>query len=66
MDLDVLRPDIIEKITRISDILVRIGQDSLLRDALCLYGGTALNFLHFPETPRLSEDLDFNYRHTSE
>ncbi len=66
MDLDGLRPSIVEKISRISDILVRIGEDPLLRDTLCLYGGTALNFLHFPETPRLSEDLDFNYRHISE
>jgi predicted nucleotidyltransferase component of viral defense system len=61
-----LRPSIIEKVGRISDVLVGIGQDPLLRDTLCLYGGTALNFLHFPETPRLSEDLDFNYRHKSE
>lgn len=57
---------ILEKVGRISDILVGIGGDPLLRDTLCLYGGTALNFLHFPESPRFSEDLDFNYRHTSE
>ncbi len=60
-----LRPSIVEKVARISDILVRIGDDPFLRDTLCLYGGTALNFLHFPGTPRLSEDLDFNYRHMS-
>ena len=66
MELEGLRPAIIEKIDRISDILVNIGEDPLLRDTLCLYGGTALNFLHFPDTPRLSEDLDFNYRHSSE
>jgi predicted nucleotidyltransferase component of viral defense system len=60
------RPTVLEKIGRISDILVSIGEDQLLRDTLCLYGGTALNFLHFPKTPRLSEDLDFNYRHTTE
>jgi len=66
MSLEGLRPTVIEKISRISDILVRIGEDALLQDTLCLYGGTALNFLHFPEVPRLSEDLDFNYRHSSE
>lgn len=66
MELVGLRPAIIEKVDRISDILVRVGKDPLLRKTLCLYGGTALNFLHFPDTPRLSEDLDFNYRHTSE
>ncbi|NIP33773.1 MAG: hypothetical protein GWN18_02480, partial [Thermoplasmata archaeon] len=58
------RPSILEKVGRISDILVAIGEDPLLRDTLCLYGGTALNFLHYPGSPRMSEDLDFNYRHT--
>jgi predicted nucleotidyltransferase component of viral defense system len=66
MELVGLRPAIIEKVDRISDILVRVGEDPLLQETLCLYGGTALNFLHFPGIPRLSEDLDFNYRHTSE
>jgi predicted nucleotidyltransferase component of viral defense system len=65
MELGTLRPTVIEKMDRLSDILVGIGEDPLLREALSLYGGTALNFLHFPGTPRLSEDLDFNYRHTS-
>lgn len=66
METASLSPAIQEKVDRISDILIGIGEDPLLRDTLCLYGGTALNFLHFSEIPRLSEDLDFNYRHTSE
>lgn len=27
-----------------------------------LYGGTSLNFLHFKDIPRLSVDIDFNFR----
>jgi predicted nucleotidyltransferase component of viral defense system len=27
------------------------------------YGGTALNFIYLRDIPRLSIDLDFNYRH---
>ena len=65
MDVSGLSPTIVEKVDRISEILVGIGEDPLLRDGLSLYGGTALNFLHFQGTPRLSEDLDFNYRHRS-
>jgi predicted nucleotidyltransferase component of viral defense system len=59
-------PDIIrEKIGRISDILVQMNMLPLLRENLCFQGGTALNFLHM-NAPRLSEDLDFNYRHMDE
>ncbi len=36
----------------------------MLSSFLSLYGGTALNLLHIKPLPRLSEDLDFNYRHS--
>ena len=54
-----------EKIGRISDILVQMNKLPLLRDHFSFYGGTALNFLYL-NAPRLSEDLDFNYRKTDE
>jgi len=56
-------PGIREKIERLSDILLHVSEVSMLKNSLSLYGGTALNFLHLKEAPRVSEDLDFNYRH---
>ncbi len=56
----------VEKVLRISDFLEDISYVKFLRDRLSLYGGTALNFIHFEEVPRLSVDLDFNYRHIDE
>lgn len=56
----------LEKVCRISDTLERITQIQFLREHLSLYGGTALNFIHFPEIQRLSVDVDFNYRHQGE
>jgi predicted nucleotidyltransferase component of viral defense system len=55
--------NIIEKVGRISDVLLEMAGDPLLSSVLSLYGGTALNLLHINPIPRLSEDLDFNYRH---
>ncbi len=52
-----------EKIVRLSDLLLRFGADPLLSATLSLGGGTALNMLHLSPPPRLSEDLDYNYRH---
>jgi len=56
----------LEKVCRISDTLERITQIQFLREHLSLYGGTALNFIHFPQIQRLSVDIDFNYRHQGE
>ena len=56
----------LEKVCRISDTLERITQIPFLRERLSLYGGTALNFIHFQEIQRLSVDIDFNYRHQGE
>ena len=57
------RRSVAEKIVRLSDILVRFSADPLLSRSLSLGGGTALNMVHISPPPRLSEDLDFNYRH---
>lgn len=56
----------IEKVVRISDVLERISSITFLNKRLSLYGGTALNFIYFPDIPRLSFDLDFNYRQVSD
>jgi predicted nucleotidyltransferase component of viral defense system len=53
----------IEKIGRLFDVLERIGSVKFLSNRLSFYGGSALNLIHFGEVPRLSVDLDFNYRH---
>ncbi|MFO8077641.1 MAG: nucleotidyl transferase AbiEii/AbiGii toxin family protein [Thermoplasmatota archaeon] len=51
----------IEKMKRLCDILSGIQHTTFLSKRLSLYGGTALNFIYL-DLPRLSEDLDFNYR----
>jgi predicted nucleotidyltransferase component of viral defense system len=53
---------LIEKIYRINDILQKLYTTEYTKKRLTLYGGTALNFLHFKDIPRLSIDIDFNYR----
>lgn len=53
----------IEKVCRISDLLEDLSAVKFLSDRLALYGGTALNFIYFPQILRLSIDLDLNYRH---
>lgn len=54
--------NIIEKINRLCDLLSAMQNSEILSKRLSLYGGTALNFLYLNQ-PRLSEDLDYNYRH---
>ncbi len=56
----------IEKVLRISDLLEDISYVKFLQKRLSLYGGTALNFIYFQDIPRLSIDLDFNYRHVDQ
>lgn len=56
-------PTMLEKVCRISNTLERITQIPFLLERLSLYGGTALNFIHFKQIHRLSVDIDFNYRH---
>ena len=63
MDLTLYQETVSEKIERISDILIQMNKLSILKDHMSFYGGTALNFLYL-DAPRLSEDLDFNYRQT--
>ena len=47
---------------RICDILQRISHVDFTKERLSLYGGTSLHFLHFKNVPRLSMDIDFNFR----
>jgi len=61
-DTSGFNPRLIEKFYRISDILQKIYTTKYTKKRLSLYGGTALNFLHFKGIPRLSIDIDFNYR----
>jgi len=52
----------IEKVYRISDIIQKLYEIDFTKQRLVLYGGTSLNFLHIRNIPRLSIDIDFNYR----
>ncbi len=63
MNLSGYSSTVVEKIQRLFDVLEQISKVKFLSDRLCFYGGTALNFIHYNEVPRLSVDLDFNYRH---
>ena len=58
-----LDPRQVEKVCRISDLLEDLSNVPFLHERLCLYGGTALNFIFFDEIQLLSVDVDFNYRH---
>ena len=62
MSLNGFSDSTIEKIKRLCDILSVVLNSDFISKRLSLYGGTALNFLYLDQ-PRLSEDLDFNYRH---
>jgi predicted nucleotidyltransferase component of viral defense system len=62
LDTSGFNPRLVEKIYRISDILQKIYTTGYTKKRLSLYGGTVLNFLHFKDIPRLSIDIDFNYR----
>jgi predicted nucleotidyltransferase component of viral defense system len=53
-------PGSLEKVLRLGELLVEFGRHPLLRVALLLKGGTALN-LRDQAPVRLSVDLDFNY-----
>lgn len=58
-DFDSIR---LEKVEHLFEILESISEVKFLRERLAFYGGTCLNFSYFDGVPRLSVDLDFNYR----
>ena len=56
-----------EKIVRLSTVLQMISKDPFLKDSLVFMGGTALNFGVLGDAPpRLSFDLDFNFRESDD
>lgn len=54
------RPEILEKVWYLMDLLDAINDHSFLKEKLVLKGGTALNLFMF-DLPRLSVDIDLNY-----
>ena len=54
------RPEILEKVWYLMNVLERINEHSFLKERLVLKGGTALNLFVF-DLPRLSVDIDLNY-----
>ena len=55
------RPEMLEKVYRLLDLLSHLMQINYLKDRLALKGGTAINLFCTDTLPRLSVDLDFNY-----
>ena len=54
------RPEILEKVIWLTELLNEIFNNTYLKQRLALKGGTALNLFHFG-LPRLSVDIDLNY-----
>ncbi len=54
------RPEVLEKVSLLLDLLEAISGHSALSGKLALKGGTALNLFLF-DAPRLSVDIDLNY-----
>ena len=54
------RPDILEKVALLLQLLDAVRSHPFLKDKLVLKGGTALNLFIF-DVPRLSIDIDLNY-----
>jgi len=63
MDLEGFPAETVVRVTGLSDVLMAISGVEFLRDRLALYGGTALNLIHVRSLPRLSVDIDYNFRH---
>src|SRR5262245_9788923 len=55
------RPEMLEKVYRLLDLLEQFMGITFLKDRLALKGGTAINLFCIDTLPRLSVDLDFNY-----
>ena len=55
------RPEVLEKVIHLLNLLAVFQRHSALRGRLALRGGTALNLFCF-DLPRLSVDIDLNYR----
>jgi len=54
------RPEVLEKVVLLLNLLESLGKHPFLKDKLALKGGTALNLFMF-DLPRLSVDIDLNY-----
>lgn len=54
------RPDMLEKVIHLINLLNALRSHPFLKDKLALKGGTALNLFLF-NVPRLSVDIDLNY-----
>ena len=55
------RPEMLEKVYHLLDLLEEFMAIKYLSDRLALKGGTAINLFCTDQFPRLSVDLDFNY-----
>mgnify|MGYP000844251510 CR=1 FL=1 len=54
------RPEVLEKVIHLLNLLEGFNRHPFLRERLALKGGTALNLFLF-DVPRLSVDIDLNY-----
>ncbi len=56
------KPEILEKVYRLLETLEQLISIPYLKERLVLKGGTALNLFYLNDVPRLSVDIDLNYR----
>lgn len=54
------RPEVLEKVVRLTELLETLRSHPFLKTRMALKGGTALNLFVF-DLPRLSVDVDINY-----
>lgn len=59
-NLSDFQPAVVEKVTRLLDLLEEIQRHPDLKNKLGMYGGTAINLFMF-NLPRLSVDIDLSY-----
>lgn len=59
------RPEVLEKVLQLLNLLQALRDHPFLRDRIALKGGTALNLFVF-KMPRLSVDIDLNYIGTAD
>jgi predicted nucleotidyltransferase component of viral defense system len=62
VDLGGFPSDLRERVLRLADIAQRMYSVPFLSRSLSFYGGTCLNFVHLARAPRVSLDLDLNFR----
>lgn len=60
IDIESFRPETLDKVNRLLELLAEMGRHPDLKGKLAMHGGTAINLFMFG-LPRLSVDIDMSY-----